>query len=166
LLRIHNSVVNFYRIRLTVPAIFTSLRSNMVRQMGISVSKVSRLAVLLGGLAVVAAGCAVVDQRPPAEIVKERAEARMKAVLAGDTQTMYSYFSPAVRKTLKYEDYLSQVPRGFWKAAAIEKVECPRENVCTVSLDIEYSYKGTRIKTPVHEAWIQEDRNWWYAVKD
>ena len=79
---------------------------------------------------------------------------------------MYGFLSPAVRKTLKYEDYASHAPKGFWKAASIEKVECPRENVCNVSLNVEYSYKGTRIKTPVREAWIQEDRNWWYAVKD
>ena len=36
MLQIDNSVVNFYRIRLTVPAIFTSLRSNIARQMGVS----------------------------------------------------------------------------------------------------------------------------------
>jgi hypothetical protein len=128
--------------------------------------KASRWAVVLGGLAVVIAGCAVMDKRPPAEIVKERAEARLKAVLAGDSRTVFEYFSPTVRKTLKYEDYSSSVPRGFWKAATIEKVECPREGVCDVSLKVEYIYKGTRIATPIKEAWIQEDRNWWYAVKD
>ncbi len=122
--------------------------------------------MVVGVLAVVAAGCAVMDKRPPAEIVKERAEARLKAVLAGDMATVYSYFSPTVRKTVKYEDYQSQAPRGFWKAASIEKVDCPRENVCDVSLNVEYLFKGNRIKTPVKESWIQEDRNWWYAVKD
>lgn len=166
MLRGHNSVVYFYRIRLTVLSIFTSLRSNTARQMGFSALKASRWAVVFGGLAMVAAGCAVMDKRPPAEIVKERAEARLKAVVAGDVRTVYEYFSPTLRKTMKYEDYYAQVPKGFWKAASIEKVECPREGVCDVSLSVEYVYKGTRIKSPVREAWIQEDRNWWYAVKD
>jgi hypothetical protein len=166
MLHIHNSVVNFYRIRLTVLSIFNSLRSNSVRQMGISALKASRWAVVFGGLAVAAAGCAAVDKRPPAEIVKERAEARLKAVLAGDGRTVYQYLTPTIRKTLTVEEYVARVPTGFWKAASIEKVDCPRENVCDVSLNVEYAYKGSRIRTPVKEAWIQEDRNWWYAVKD
>jgi hypothetical protein len=166
MLRINNSVVNFYRIRLTLPMIFTSLPFNVIRQMGISALKVSRWAVLLGSVVIASAGCTVMDKRPPAEIVKERSEARLKAVLAGDGQTIYSYFSPTVRKTLKYDDFVSQMPRGFWKAATIEKVDCPRENVCDVSLSVTYSHKGTQITTPIKEAWIQQDGNWWYAVKD
>ena len=164
MLRIHNSVVNFYRIRLTPHPSFTSLSSNVARRMGISALKAARTAVVFGGLAV-AAGCAMLDTRPPEAIVKERAEARVKAVLAGDTKGMYDFFTPAVRKTLNYEDYASSIRKGFWKAATVEKVECPKADVCDVSLAVEYEFKGAKMKSPLKETWIQEGRNWWYAVK-
>src|SRR5262249_48086761 len=123
-----------------------------------------RLSVVLAGLAVVA-GCAMMDTRPREAVVKERAENRIKAVLAGDTKTMYEFFSPTVRKTLKYDDYASSVNKGFWKAATVEKIECPKADVCDVSLTVEYVYRGARVKSPLKETWIQEGRDWWYAVK-
>ncbi len=164
MLRIHNSVVNFYRIRLTPSAILNSLSPNATRRMDVSALKSVRLAVAFTGV-VVAAGCAMMDTRPREVIVKERAEARIKAVLAGDTKSMYEFFSPAVRKTLKYEDYASSVSKGFWKAAKVEKVECPEAGVCNVGLTVEYVYKGAKVTSPLGETWIQEGRDWWYAVK-
>jgi hypothetical protein len=132
--------------------------------MGISALRAVRLAVAFAGLVVVAA-CAMMDTRPREVIVKERAENRIKAVLAGDTKTMYEFFSPAVRKTLKYDDYASSVNKGFWKAAKVEKVECPKADVCNVGLSVEYVYKGAKVTSPLGETWIQEGRDWWYAVK-
>jgi hypothetical protein len=126
-------------------------------------SRLARIAVAFGGLAV--ASCAVVDTRPAAEIVKERAEARAQAYVAGDTRKMYEFLSPAARKTVRYEDYAPSLNPGFWKAATVEKVECAKPDVCDVSLSIEYMFKGSRIRTPLRETWIQEERNWWYATK-
>ncbi|HLX22042.1 MAG TPA: hypothetical protein VKR38_01745 [Usitatibacter sp.] len=132
--------------------------------MSISALKSVQLAVAFAGV-VVAAGCAMMDTRPHEVVVKERAEARLKAVLAGDTRSMYEFFSPAVRKTLKYDDYASSVNKGFWKAATVEKVECPKADVCNVGLSVEYVYKGAKVQSPLSETWIQEGRDWWYAVK-
>jgi hypothetical protein len=114
----------------------------------------------------VAAGCATLDSRPAPEVVKERAQARANAIIAGDTRAAYGYFTPAARKTLKYEDYVSSVKAGFWKAVTVEKVECEKPDVCTVGLKVEYERKGARIKSPLRETWIQEGKDWWYALKD
>lgn len=154
MLREHNSVVNLYRICLTPPPIFTSLPSNMTGRMG-------ALALAIG-----VAACAMMDSRPASEIVKERAELRAKAQITGDTRQMYDLFSPAVRKTLKYEDYASNTKTGFWKAATVDKVECPTNELCDVSLSVEYVLKGARIKSPLRQTWIREGHDWWYAVKD
>ena len=131
--------------------------------MGIRALKAAWAAV---AISVVAAGCATLDSRPPQEIVKERAQERAAAVVAGDTKQVYSFFTPTVRNTLKYEDYASNVRVGFWKAATVDKVVCPKEDVCDVSLSIEYIFRGMRIKTPVGETWIREGREWWYATKE
>jgi hypothetical protein len=126
-------------------------------------SWLARFAVAFGGLAV--AACAVLDSRPATEIVKERAEARANAYVTGDMKAMYEFLSPAVRKTVRYEDYATTLNPGFWKAAVVDKVECAKPDVCDVSLTIEYVFKGMRIRTPLRETWIQEDGNWWYATK-
>jgi len=164
MLREHNSVVNFYRIRLTPHPIFNSLSPNATGRMGISALKAVRISVVLAGVAV-AAGCAMLKPQTPEAAVKQRAEARIKAVIAGDTKQMYDFFTPAVRKTLKYEDYASSVNRGFWKAATVDKVECPKADVCDVGITVEYEYKGSLAHSPIKETWIQEGRDWWYAVK-
>jgi hypothetical protein len=127
--------------------------------------KAVQLAVALGGVVAVAAGCAMLDTRPAEVVVKERAEARIKAVVAGDTKQMYDFFTPAVRKTLRYEDYASSVNRGFWKAAVVDKVECQKPDVCDASLSVTYEFRGAKVTTPLRETWIKEGRDWWYAVK-
>jgi hypothetical protein len=165
MLQIHNSVAFFYRIRLTSLRFLHSLSSNRASRMGGLASKASGLGAVLVSL-VVAAGCATLDSRPATEVVKERAEARAKAFVAGDVRAAYGYFTPTTRKSLKYEDYASSVRTGFWKAVTVDRVLCEKPEVCTVHLTVEYVHKGARIKSPIQETWIQEGKDWWYAVKD
>jgi len=165
MLHIHNSVVNFYRNRLTPHLIFTSLSPNAPGWTGFAAPKAWRSMAVSAALVAGLAACSTMDTRPKEEVVKARAEARIKAVLAGDTRQMYDFFTPTVRKTLRYEDYASSVNRGFWKAAEVEKVECPKPDLCDVSLSVTYVYKGAKVTTPLKETWIQEGRDWWYAVK-
>jgi hypothetical protein len=128
-------------------------------------SKAGTFGGVVMGLAIVAA-CASVDSRPAPEAVKERAQARWNALMAGDTKAAYGYFTPTTRATLKYEDYAGNVKTGFWKAAKVDSVDCKTDGICTANATIEYDYKGGHVKTPIQETWIQEGRNWWYAVKE
>jgi hypothetical protein len=161
-----NSVVNIYRICLTPLSILNSLSSNAVVRMGVLALKASSFGVAFLSLAIATVACATLDSRPAAETVKERAQARWNALVAGDTKTAYTFFTPTTRQTLKYEDYAANVKRGFWTAVTVEGVECGKEGVCTAHATIEYQYKGANMKTPVQETWIREGTNWWYAVKE
>ena len=165
MLRIHNSVVIFYRIRLTGLSIFTSLSSNVGKSVGETALKACRLAgVFLGG-AVLVSACAVLDSRPAAEIVKERAQARWDGLVKGEIAKTYEFLSPTARKTLKLEDYAANVRRGFWKAVTVDNVACDSAEVCAVSVTVEYDQKTGRIKSPLQETWVREGSNWWYAQK-
>lgn len=165
MLQIHNSVVIFYRIRLTGLSIFTSLSSNVGKSVGRTALKTCRLAgVFLGGALLVSA-CAALDPRPAPEIVKERAQARWDGLVKGEIAKTYEFLSPTARTTLKLEDYAANVRRGFWKAVTVDKVVCDNPEVCTVSVTVEYDHKMGRIKSPLQETWVREGSNWWYAQK-
>ena len=160
-----NSVVIFYRIRLTGLSIFTSLSSNVGQSMGRWVSKACRLAgVFLGG-ALLASACASLDSRPAPEVVKERSQARWNALVKGDTAKTYDYLTPTARNTLKLDDYTANMRAGFWKAVTVDKVECDGPDLCVVSVTVEYDHKMGRNKSPLQETWIREGSNWWYAQK-
>jgi hypothetical protein len=165
MLQMYNSVAFLYRIRLTSPGFLHSLSPNRSRWMSRLVSRGSGFMAALACLAV-AAGCVTLDSRPAPEIVKERAQARWNAQVSGDVKAVYGYFTPTVRRTLRFEDFASNAKSGFWKAVTVDGVECQKEDVCAVSVTIEYEYRGGRIKTPVKETWIRDESNWWFATKD
>ena len=160
-----NSVVIFYRIRLTGLWIFTSLSSNIGQSVGRWVSKACRLAGGFLGAALLVSACASLDARPAAEVVKERSQARWSALVNGETAKTYEYLTPTARKTLKLEDYTANMRTGFWKAVTVDKVACDSPDVCVASVTVEYDHKMGRNKSPLQETWIREGSNWWYAQK-
>jgi hypothetical protein len=161
-----NSVVIFYRIRLTGLSIFTSLSSNVGQSMGRWVSKACRLAGAFLGGALLVSACASLDSRPATEVVKERSQARWESLVKGENAKTYEYLSPTARKTLRLEDYTSNMRTGFWKAVTVDKVACDSPDVCVVSVTVEYDHnKMGRNRSPLQETWIREGSNWWYAQK-
>lgn len=118
----------------------------------------------LGLSLLVAGGCAMLDSRPPEEIVKARAQLRWDALLKGDLDGAYGYLSPGSRAVNSADAYKSSIRAGFWKAAAVEKVLCSGES-CEVQTQIEYVVRGSRVKTPLAETWIRQQGNWWYVLK-
>lgn len=151
LLRIDNSVVKFFKFCLTPLLTFTSLPLNKAAWMVV---------------AIVATGCAGMVSRPPAEVVKERAQARWNALLSTDLKTAYEYFTPTTRQSLRYEGFVMSYKQGFWKSATVDKVECPKPDVCLVDVTIESELrKGLVVKGPLRETWIREGNDWWYALK-
>jgi len=161
----HNSVVIFYRIRLTALSIFTSLSSNVGKSAGNSALKACRLAGVFIGGALLVSACATLDSRPAAEIVKERSQARWDDLVKGDVEKVYGFLSPSARKTLKLADYAANVRQGFWKAVTVDNVVCASPDVCDVSVTVEYDHKMGRSKSPLKETWVREGSNWWYAQK-
>jgi hypothetical protein len=165
LLLSYNTVVYFYRFCLTTPGLFSIFRRGSLSGRTDRVRFSGRKAAILAGAAVMAAGCAAMQPKSPEEAVKQRAQARAQAVIAGDMKTVYDFFTPTTRKTLKFEDWNGSIATGFWKAVSVDKVECPKPDICQANLTVEYEHKGGRMKTPLQETWIQEDNNWWYAKK-
>jgi len=161
----HNSVVIFYRIRLTALSIFTSLSSNVGKSAGNSALKACRLAGVFIGGALLVSACATLDSRPAAEIVKERSQAPSDLLVKGDVEKVYGFLSPSARKTLKLADYAANVRQGFWKAVTVDNVVCASPDVCDVSVTVEYDHKMGRSKSPLKETWVREGSNWWYAQK-
>lgn len=121
-------------------------------------------AVIAASLAV-ASGCALLDNRPPEEIVKARAQERWDALLSGNVEAAYGFLSPGSRAVMSLDAYRSGVRQGFWKAAKIEKVQCGGADSCEAQAAIEYQVRGSRVKTPLAETWIRQQGNWWYVLK-
>ncbi len=122
-----------------------------------------RLAAVV--FAAVLVGCAGVAPRSDEAVVKQRAQARWDALVKGDFNAAYGYFSPGSRSVMSAMDYALSLRRGFWKSAVIEKVECGSAQSCEVSATIEYELKGLRTKTPLRESWIRDGSEWWYLRK-
>jgi hypothetical protein len=110
-------------------------------------------------------GCAMLDARPPEEVVKERAQQRWDAMVKSDFKAAYQYLSPGSRAVSTPEAYAASLKTGFWKGAAVDRVVCDRPDVCEAMMAIEYEFRGSRIKTPLKETWIKEGSNWWFVQK-
>jgi hypothetical protein len=121
------------------------------------------LAAGIAGCAAPEAGRAVPQSAE--SIVGERAQARWNALIAAKLPEAYQFYSPASRDVMGYEDFIRSIKLGFWKSAQVEKVVCGGTDACEAQVSIEYSYKGTLVKTPISETWIRKDGTWWYVQK-
>jgi hypothetical protein len=128
-------------------------------------------AVLRGQFAAVflmmalAQGCAVLNPKPDAEVVKDRAQARWNSVIRGDLAEAYGFLSPASRASVTFDQYSERTRRGFWKSATLDKVDCASPTVCEVHAKVEYAARGARLATPWKESWIKEGSTWWYVQR-
>lgn len=107
---------------------------------------------------------------PQTHPVVERAQARWNALLAGDLETAYGYYSPGYRSSTSVVDFGIEwrVRKVGYTSAAYKEHVC--EDVrCTVLFDI--TYKVTRpvpglttweSKSVVEETWVRTDGEWWY----
>ena len=154
MLQSRNSVVNFYRFCLTGLSILNSLPSNVFRR------------TALAGLAIAIAGCAVIETKPKEEIVKQRAQARADAMVAGDYKAVFEFYSPAARKSMKYESFVQSLRISTWKGATVDKVQCSSEELCQVDLTIDFAHGKARIKGPLRQSWLKEKDNWYLVVME
>ncbi len=130
--------------------------------------------VALGGFftaLAVLAGCASVETSAPEEIVKARAEARWKAMVAHDFKRAYNYLAPSYRAVYSLEQYNQKLNGGApWVGVDVGRVHCEAIDKCTVTLRIESKpvgvmhFKGN-IVTGDSETWLLEDGKWWLYQK-
>ena len=95
--------------------------------------------------------------------VKERATKRWQALIRGDLDGAYSYFSRATRNTYPIEVYRAKMKPGGWREAKVESAKCA-DGVCEIKVTIIFDHARLKgIISPVTERWIVQDGLTWYV---
>lgn len=127
-------------------------------------------AFLLTG--VLLSACATPPQST-GNFVAERAQDRWDALLAGELEAAYAFYSPGYRSTTSLIDFAFGIRarRVHWTSAQYTEHRCS-ESSCTVTFDV-----GFRVNQPVpgldkwdgsqimEEKWVRTDGQWWYLPK-
>lgn len=120
--------------------------------------------------AVILAGCAAFSPAPPEKLVRERAQARWNALIAGEWSKAYQYMAPSYRALVEEKRYPNQFGGGVaWVGAEVVNVACV-EDRCTVRMKVSYSivlpgHPGQVGDTHFNETWIREEGQWWMYQK-
>jgi hypothetical protein len=113
------------------------------------------------------AGCASMGSSTPEETVRQRAQARWDALLAGKFDQAYQFLSPASRAVLSPERYRGSFGgAAAWKAVRVESVSCTQPDRCIASIKVTYEPNLRRgrlgtIDTSVEETWLLDAGQWW-----
>lgn len=128
--------------------------------------------LVAGLLALFLVACTSVPKSPD-DMVLERAQERWDAVIAGELEKAYTYYSPGFRATTSLIDFgVSMKTRKVrWTSAAYKNHECEGDR-CVINFDIGFKvgtpvpgltvYEGTQV---VEDRWIRSDSQWWYVPK-
>jgi len=130
-----------------------------------------RSAALAALAAILLAACA--DNRPPEEIVAERAQARWDALVAGDYREAWAYYSPAFREKtdrLDFEKSMASRPLR-WIRAVVSSVQCADGAIrCQALVRVDYEAPMTlrgvgslKSSSGLTENWLQIQGEWWYS---
>jgi hypothetical protein len=128
------------------------------------------LAVMMTGLFLTA--CATAPGSS-GNFVPERAQDRWDALLAGDYETAYAFYSPGYRSTASVFDLAFKIrsQRVQWVSAEYRDHSC-NESVCTVNFMVGFKIikpvKGLKVwenSSPVEEKWVKTEGQWWYLPK-
>lgn len=129
-------------------------------------SRAVRSVCMLGLIALLSA-CASMSPRTPEDAVRERAQSRWNALLAGNWVEAYQYLSPGSRAVMPFERYRSTFGAVVsWKSAQVHAVSCPQPDRCTASIKVTYVPTLRRgslstIETSVEESWLLDAGQWW-----
>ena len=130
----------------------------------------NRLSRLLTVFAVLLlAGCAV-NPAAQEQKVLDRAQARWDAVIAGDLESAYAYYSPGYRSATSVIDFAVEIRtrRVGYTSAKYVSHECG-EARCTIKFLV-----GFRVPAPIpgmtvfdstqliEDTWVRTDGKWWY----
>lgn len=132
-----------------------------------------RLVALAALAAVFLAACATTGGGGGGDVVK-RAEARWDAVLAGDFESAYQYYSPGYRSSHSPGDFeLSMRLRKVqFRDARYAEHACDGDR-CNLKIEVKYHVASPvpgldkwDSKTTIDETWIRTQDEWWYLPED
>jgi hypothetical protein len=135
----------------------------------------TRISKYIVPMAVLLLGACASSPELSMETLEQRVQGRWDVVIAGDYQAAYQYFSPGLRQSVSYENYLrSVVARTVrWTDGQFKEILKCDESVCKVQTTIHYevsglvpgggAFKSVRV---VIEDWIQVDETWYFVPPD
>lgn len=109
-------------------------------------------------------GCVTGPSGRVEEQVRQRAQERWDALVAGNVEAAYALLSPGARQARSLPSYRAMIKTGFWKRAVVDRVECPSSEMCKVVVVVEYLYRGSLVSSPVFEDWVLSEQRWWAAA--
>lgn len=116
--------------------------------------------------------CATAPEKT-GESLAERAQNRWDALLAGDYETAYRFFSPGYRSSVSVVDFeiMVRTRRVRWVSAEYMDHSC-EENACTVKFRIGFKVAKPVMGMPewqgfdtTDEKWVKTKGQWWYLPK-
>jgi len=108
--------------------------------------------------------------RPAGGDVKSRAQARWVALLAGDLDTAYAFYSPGYRTSHSRTDFEIGLRsrRVRWTGATVLEASCEAD-LCTVESQVDYKVNKPVPGVPewkssekIAERWVRVDGQWWF----
>jgi hypothetical protein len=129
---------------------------------------------LVIALPVLLGACATNGQGGGADPLTERAKARWAALLSGDLETAYTYYSPGYRSTHSVVDFgVSYRMRRVQQTSAEYVDQSCESNRCTLNFNVGISvnrpvpgmdvFEGVQ---KISETWIKSDGEWWFVPKN
>lgn len=129
--------------------------------------RVALATLLVAGLA----GCSSLAGlgKTPEEIVAARAEARWRAVIAGDWEAAYHFSTPSFRSAVPLAGYMNMLRSVVTrKDVAVREVKCA-DGACEAKIRLFFvppMSKGVTLDTEVSERWIEDGGIWYIYTKN
>ena len=111
---------------------------------------------------------------PAKHPVVERAEARWEALVAGELETAYGFYSPGYRSAHSLIDFAVEMRtrRVGWTSSEYLGHSC-EENRCKVRFKLGFRVRGALPGVPVissfqqvEDTWIRTRGQWWYLPEN
>ncbi|MDX1554775.1 MAG: hypothetical protein R3212_01985 [Xanthomonadales bacterium] len=124
--------------------------------------------------ALVLSACATTGGGGGGSAVVERAEDRWDALIAGDFERAYGYYTPGFRSSQKLSDFELSMRLRKVRVSGVRYLEHECEEVrCTLQFESTYKVAspvpGIEVwegKSRIEENWINTNGQWWYLPDD
>lgn len=105
------------------------------------------------------------DSQQDNEQVRERAQARWEALLAGDIEKAYGFTAPSFRSAVSVQAYRARFGAGVrWTDSQVHEIRCDDgEQRCDVTMMVDYRVPrlGVGNQRAIEETWLLIDGEWW-----
>ena len=115
-------------------------------------------------VSVLLAGALLAACSPAETVLTDYAQQRWNALISGDVEGAYAYYTDAFKATTTPEAFRRKASgTGLWNKAQVKQVQCEASGKrCQVDVDVTVSMKMRGLSTPVetsdvvHETWVKD----------